>query len=210
MFRGCCGPHGTKRAEKSHHRRCRRSGRSCRRSPARLGHDGHRVRPARGRGSGLARRRAGYARERAARSRHDGRTDRRHRARRRLGLRARCRLGCPGLAAGQGRGFQVREALVPIVPATICSICSAAVTRIGAAIRPIASWDMPPPASRPPTPSRSARPARDRRRRSRSGGEARLGVRPDPWRHRGRSARRGQCRRQHRDRWRPALLGRRL
>ncbi len=59
----------------------------------------------------------------------------------------------------QGRGFQVREARVPIVPARSCSICSTAATRTGAAIRPIASLAMRRPQAPPPT-SRSAASAR--------------------------------------------------
>ena len=49
-----------------------------------------------------ARRRAGHARDRAARSGADGRAHRRHRAVRRLGLRPRCRLRRAGLAARAG------------------------------------------------------------------------------------------------------------
>ena len=37
----------------------------------------------------------------------------------------------------QGRGFKIRDAVVPIVPARSCSTCSTAATRTGAAIRPI-------------------------------------------------------------------------
>ena len=61
-----------------------------------------RVRPARGRGRRRSRRRARHARKRAARSGHDGRADRRHRARRRLGVRPRCRLRRAGVAARAG------------------------------------------------------------------------------------------------------------
>ena len=66
-----------------------------------------------------ARRRAGHARDRVARPGADGGRDRRHRALGRLGLRARRRLRRAGLLREQGRGFQVREARVPIVPAAI-------------------------------------------------------------------------------------------
>ena len=130
-----------------------------------------------GRGDRRARRRPGHARGRPARPRHDGRAHRRHRAVRRLRLRARCGVGRAGVArrararlchplgprADRAGGDPVRSART-------------AATRSGAAIRPTASSAT----RRQPRPATDFR-ARQRRRRPRRHhrqlqGRARLGL----------------------------------
>ena len=132
---------------------------------ARLGRHGGGVRQACGRGRRPARRRAGHARERAARSRHDGRADRRHHARRRLGVRARCRLRRAGLAARTGP--------------RLCGPRGAGADRAGR--DPVRSAERRRqemgPLSRP-TASLAMRPRRRRRRSSRSAARARDLARP--------------------------------
>ena len=131
----------------------------------------------------------------AARRAPHGRAHRRHRAVRRLGLRARCRLRRAGLAARAGpRLCRPRRARADRAAARSCSICSTAATRTGAAIRPIASSAM----RRRQRRGRRLR-ARQRRRGLRRDhrqpqGRARLGLGGDARRHHRRRARRGQRR----------------
>ena len=148
-----------RRAAQPHHRRRRPAGRQRRRRQDQVRRHRGRLRRAGGRRRAGAGRRAGHARNRSARAAQFGRGDQRDRAVRRLGLRARRRLRRAGGAPGDGRRLRGAAAIAyRSCRRRSSSTCATAATRIGAAIRPIAS-SATRPFKRPPPISRSARSA---------------------------------------------------